>query len=198
MSTQSLVNDRPLTDAERDLVDRHYGLVGMFVSKTIRSHRALESDREDLFQEGALGLMRAVKTYTPVQGVFSTYAKFYILFLINTWLCNRHLIRPPRVKEHRWGQPMYQASASSASSVEPVTQNPYSSLDNKITADQCLNRLMNSTENGENFSSYLWWANAVEGLQATELAAETGYSRQSIQKRILKGAKYARQILGAA
>ncbi|MCP4593397.1 MAG: hypothetical protein GY842_21890 [bacterium] len=62
---------------QRERVAQHLGLVGMQVNRMLGSAgRALDpSYRDELFQEGCLGLIRAVQSYDPECGMaFSTYA----------------------------------------------------------------------------------------------------------------------------
>jgi RNA polymerase sigma factor (sigma-70 family) len=55
------------------LIDENKGLVYRIVGRY--RQRCVSLDREDLFQEGVLGLMRAVRGFDPARGyAFSTYA----------------------------------------------------------------------------------------------------------------------------
>lgn len=66
--------------AREELVTRNIGLVHYCVSQIVQSKRQLNSlSREDLIQEGAIGLARAVDKYNPsIGGKFSTYACYWI------------------------------------------------------------------------------------------------------------------------
>lgn len=64
----------PLTDAQRVMVKANTGLVGF----VLRS-RIAESDYDDAFQDGLMGLMRATQLFDPERGIrFSTYAVQWI------------------------------------------------------------------------------------------------------------------------
>lgn len=66
--------------AREELVTSNMGLVHYCVSQILKSKRHLNSlSREDLVQEGAIGLARAVDKYNPsIGGKFSTYAVYWI------------------------------------------------------------------------------------------------------------------------
>ncbi len=69
-------NDK-LTDRQRDLMERHVGLVGVHLRRFFPGLNHPRRDREwdDLFQEGCLGLARAASCYDAACGVpFPSYA----------------------------------------------------------------------------------------------------------------------------
>jgi RNA polymerase sigma factor (sigma-70 family) len=64
-------------EAVEQLVKENLGLVGAVVSRTLRLFQRLPSgyDRDDLYSDGSMGLLRAAQTYDPTRGTaFSTYA----------------------------------------------------------------------------------------------------------------------------
>jgi RNA polymerase sigma factor (sigma-70 family) len=66
-----------LSRAQRELVDRHKGLVHLHLRRRVRLPRdpTRTREREDLFQEGCIGLMRAAVSYDPkTDGAFEPYA----------------------------------------------------------------------------------------------------------------------------
>jgi RNA polymerase sigma factor (sigma-70 family) len=66
--------------AKNELVTRNMGLVHYCVTQILRSKRHLNSlSRDDLVQEGAIGLARAVDKFNPsIGGKFSTYSVYWI------------------------------------------------------------------------------------------------------------------------
>ena len=51
---------------------------------------------DDLYAEGNIGLMKAIELFDPMRSKFSTYACFWIISIINRYLCNLHYpIRTP-------------------------------------------------------------------------------------------------------
>jgi len=71
----------PLTEVQRRLVAENLGLIGVHLKQYVPSaiRRRARLQRDDLFQEGCLGLMRAVTTFRPEDGVsFPAYALFRI------------------------------------------------------------------------------------------------------------------------
>ncbi len=64
------------TEALQELAEKHLPLVGMKVRRLPGS----EACREELYQQGAVGLMKALRRFDPARGVaFSTYAAAMIL-----------------------------------------------------------------------------------------------------------------------
>lgn len=65
----------PLTDHERATVEANTGLV----SVVLRRRHTPNSEWDDSYQDGLLGLMRAAQLYDPTRGIrFSTYAYNWI------------------------------------------------------------------------------------------------------------------------
>lgn len=76
---------------EARLVESQLGLVGQMA----RAHHLKGVDRRDLFQEGALGLVYAIRRFDPSRGVrLSTYAAHWIrAFQFRFLLANYRLVR---------------------------------------------------------------------------------------------------------
>lgn len=69
---------RPLGSRQQQIAEQHLPLVSHVLGKMKFSATAV-ADREDMFQAGVMGLMRAVKMFRPSKGVkFSTYAAIRI------------------------------------------------------------------------------------------------------------------------
>jgi len=85
----------PLTEIERDMVEKNRYLVWYMIGKMKRKiiDQAIEND--DLFQSGVIGLMRAVKTFDEEKASFSTYAGIWINRYIEMCLSDYSLIRIP-------------------------------------------------------------------------------------------------------
>lgn len=80
-------------DARNRLIEIHLGLV----IKISRRYYANGMGKEDLAQEGVFGLMRAIDTWKPEQGIaFATYAWSRIRPFISYAICRKgFMIRPP-------------------------------------------------------------------------------------------------------
>lgn len=85
--------------ARDELVTKHKGLVYKISNQVYQKSRFLLEpviDRDDLVQEGMLGLMQALKTYDYIKGVkFSTYAFYLIRSFIFRGFQKASLIRIP-------------------------------------------------------------------------------------------------------
>ncbi len=81
-------------DARNKLFDIHIPLV----HGLIRRYTSAQADPEDLFQEGSIGLLKALDRYDPQQGTkFTTYAAHFILGEIRSYLRNNgHLVKISR------------------------------------------------------------------------------------------------------
>ena len=89
---RAFISMEPLTDEQRDMVEKHLGLIQKFVT---RVQCTLEP--AELFQIGSFGLMRAVQLFKPEMGLkFSTYAGWWIRAAINRELYSgQYTIRVP-------------------------------------------------------------------------------------------------------
>lgn len=84
--------------AREELVTRNMGLVHYCVTQILHKKKHLNSlSREDLVQEGAIGLARAVDKYNPsIGGKFSTYAVYWIRAAVLRCIAERDdLLRVP-------------------------------------------------------------------------------------------------------
>lgn len=95
--TQAILEKENTVDSHeeivRNLVNDNLGLVG----KVANAYTDRGVPRLDLFQEGAIGLIKAAKTYDPTQSSFSTYATKCIHREIKRCVLNHAgMIRVPR------------------------------------------------------------------------------------------------------
>lgn len=79
-----------------EFVKKNQGLVWMVVHKTIKKYKQ-PLDKDDLFQEGVLGLMRAYKSYDPAKGSMSTHAALNIKSKLMCYIRDKASV----VKPHR-------------------------------------------------------------------------------------------------
>lgn len=71
--------------AEKILIDKYDNIIKIILRKYSSTVSALGLDEKDLYQEGLLGLMRAIKTYDKDKNVlFYTYASICIDFAIKS------------------------------------------------------------------------------------------------------------------
>ena len=91
-------NPVPMTEVERETVSRNLGLVGAQIERLLGrgvSDAHVPEYREELFQEGCLALMQAVRAYDPSSGMtFASYAMPRIHYAVWRGLCRyRQTIR---------------------------------------------------------------------------------------------------------
>ena len=81
-------------DARNKLFDRHVPLVRALT----RRYASAQADLEDIFQEGCIGLIKALNRYEPEHGTkFATYAAHFVLGEIRSYLRkNGHLVKMSR------------------------------------------------------------------------------------------------------
>ncbi|MCK6482954.1 MAG: hypothetical protein L6R00_02320 [Phycisphaerae bacterium] len=87
-----LPEDRPLSDAQRAECRRHLPLVGLQLKRQAGVGRAgrLDRDPDDLFQEGAVALLRALRDHDPCRhGDFPPYALARIHYAMGRALCEQ-------------------------------------------------------------------------------------------------------------
>lgn len=86
-------------DARETLVSRNMGLVHYCVKEIVGKRKLQTLSKEDLVQEGAIGLARAVDKWNPaIGGKFSTYAVYWIRAAVLRCIAERDDII--RVPEH--------------------------------------------------------------------------------------------------
>ncbi|MFA6049944.1 MAG: sigma-70 family RNA polymerase sigma factor [Candidatus Paceibacterota bacterium] len=77
------------TALRNEIVAKNRALVTFIVSKFYNSKKEHKMFREDLLQEGCIGLMAAIDGYKPELGYkFSTYATWWIRQAVNNYLLN--------------------------------------------------------------------------------------------------------------
>lgn len=88
--------ERAYTRALDRCVRKNQGLVWQCAHRMIKKGRNAGLEKEDLIQEGILGMMRAIQKFTPDKHVgFSTYAYFWIYQAMSRAIGNNGLIRVP-------------------------------------------------------------------------------------------------------
>lgn len=108
-----LENMPRLTDAERETVDAHRGLVVYTIERMPKVRLT-----DDAIQEGFVGLMRAAQKFDPSKGFqFSTYATFWIRQAVSFHVMGDRLIRVPRGVLEGQGPAEYRDLADAASRV---------------------------------------------------------------------------------
>lgn len=90
----------PHIEDENALVTRNMGLINLAVKRYV----GFGVDYEDLFQIGAIGLVKAARAFDPTKNIqFSTYAVAKIIGEIKTYLRDNSEIKIPRsVKEQKF------------------------------------------------------------------------------------------------
>lgn len=85
---------------DRDAVDRVVAGSLRFVYAIANSFRRQAIDRDDLVQEGCLGVLHALRRYDPARGAFLTYAAWWIRqYMDRALLTMRTIHVPVRVHE---------------------------------------------------------------------------------------------------
>lgn len=84
-----------------DLIHKNYGLVIYVVNKLYNKTKLHKLHKEDLIQEGILGLNEAIKHFDPSKGFqFSTYALWWVRQSCNLYLSEKisNLIVPANIR----------------------------------------------------------------------------------------------------
>ncbi len=99
------VSLRSLSNGQRRLVERHLPLIHLTLrrARSLVEHATASRERSELFQEGCLALMEAVRTHDPLRhGVFATFAMAMIHYAMSRFAHEQHnLIRVPYVTQRR-------------------------------------------------------------------------------------------------
>lgn len=83
-----------------ELLENNKNLVNKLVNKACSCGlRISHEDKEDLYQEGMIALMEAVRTYDGSKAAFITYAYQKVHYAIKDWLRDNHLVAIPNKKQ---------------------------------------------------------------------------------------------------
>lgn len=84
--------DEKLTDEEQLEVEKHFGLVYKIINDHYKGYiRLTRTSKEDLFHDGVLGLIKAIKKFDKTKGSFSTYAAWWIRQSISRAITDKYL-----------------------------------------------------------------------------------------------------------
>jgi len=85
---EKLINE----DRREELVRKGIGLIYHIINKKYK----FRDDKDDLFQVGAIGLIKATRNFNPGRGEWPTYAYRCIDLTIRTYVREDHIIKPSR------------------------------------------------------------------------------------------------------
>ena len=105
-----------------DIYDQHINLVKYHAARCIRYFGAPVDFKDDLVQEGCIGLIRAWQTFDPDKGKFSTYATPWIrLYQARFVRENMSIVRPTRFNSGLTKGQVAALTKRDVSMGEPVT-----------------------------------------------------------------------------
>ena len=108
--------------AKHDLVSANMGLVHAVVNQLWNGYQKSGVTREELVQEGSLGLLRAAELFDPERGLrFSTYAVVWI----KGTLSNTHvpeLVRLPAREKTKWNKISHAMKEAEAAGTSPSVE----------------------------------------------------------------------------
>lgn len=105
-----------------EVYEAHINLVHHYAIRCITRYGAPADFRDDLVQEGCLGLIRAWQTFDPDKGKFSTYSSPWILLYQARFVReNISIVRPTRYNSGLTGGQVSALAKRDLSMFEPVT-----------------------------------------------------------------------------
>ncbi|MGL5853649.1 MAG: sigma-70 family RNA polymerase sigma factor [Cetobacterium sp.] len=165
-----------------EVIEKNLGLVHKVINDVIGTgiHGMGSLEREDLFQEGTIGLIKAYDEFDDTKGAkFSTYAYFWIYQFVTRSISNHsRMIRIPisfqlgkKHSDYTINVTSYNKAAKNETgeegdSIIELVENKESSLDDVIAAEEILNNL--------HFSVY---DKLVKEKTFSASAEEVGYSK---------------------
>ncbi len=106
----------PLTEAQKVQVSQNVGLVAIHLRRrmNLRGEPTRDCEREDLFQEGCLGLIQAVRSFDPSAGIpFAAYALPRIHTAVSRATQTAFAtVRKPLIRQRKHQNPVELASVS--------------------------------------------------------------------------------------
>lgn len=170
----------PLTDAQRLLVEENLGLVSFAMNKL---PIYLFDSREDAFQIGVIGLMKAARSYDPGRKIlFATYAIPCITNELRMALRHINVANPPG-RTFSYDAPIPEAESCSLLDLIPSTDQP---VDESFTVHETLSEVLSALRKMKDPDALEIIRMVVQNRRQEEIADRLGITQSAISRKIRK------------
>ena len=173
-------NDYPLTDEQRILVKDNLTLVSYALSKV---PVYLFDSRDDAFQIGAIGLIKAARTFDPSRNIlFTTYASRCI---INELLMSlRHISRTqPHNIISSYDAPIVFPDGETAALIEVIPSND-PAPDEQLIARDSVHSILLALQSLPDREALRIMCMALHKVRQADMAASLGCTQSAISRRL--------------
>lgn len=170
----------PLTDAQRTLVEENLGLISFAMNKL---PIYLFDSREDAFQIGAIGLMKAARSYDPDRKIlFATYAVPCITNELRMALRHINSSNPPG-RTSSYDAPIADAEGCSLLDLIPSTEQ---SAAERFDIHETLGEVVTVLKKMKDPDALQIIRMVVQNCRQEEIAESLGITQSAISRKIRK------------
>lgn len=163
-------NQEGKLEIESIILDKNKNLVNKFLHSVLRKYT------DDLFQEGMIGLLEAVRKFDTDRGVkFSTFAHNYVRLRTCRFLINDRMIRCP-VGAY------YQNKAVDVATVEDYTLECENSYEVDYTHIEAFNKCLEIMKTKNEQLEFIFIHRMVLGKSLEEVAKEIGITSEWVRQ----------------
>lgn len=172
----------PLTDAQRTLVEENLGLISYAMNKV---PVYLLDSREDAFQIGSIGLMKAARSYDPEKNVlFPTYAMTCITNELR--MAIRHInVSNPSSRVFSCDAPITNADGESFSLIDMIPSAD-EQPDERYISRETLVRVLTFLKHMKDPDAYRIIGMIVNNRRQEEIAAVLGITQSAVSRKLRK------------
>lgn len=172
----------PLTDAQRILVEENLGLITYAISKV---PAYLFDSREDAYQIGSIGLMKAAHSFNPEKNtLFSTYAMTCITNELR--MAIRHInVSNPFGRICSYDAPLTNSDGESFTLIDMIPSNEEQPVERCIRRETLL-RVLAFLKNMKDPDAYRIISMVVKNCRQDEIAAVLGITQSAVSRKIRK------------
>ena len=173
-------NAKTLTEFQRALVEENLGLISYAMTKL---PIYLFDSREDAFQIGSIGLMKAARHYDPSRNIlFSTYAMPCIINELRMALRHINSSNPPG-RTVSYDAPLPEAESCSLLDLIPSTDQP---VDESFTVHETLSEVISALRKMKDPDALEIIRMVVQNRKQEEIADRLGITQSAISRKIRK------------
>ena len=175
-------NVKALTESQRALVEANLGLISYAMNKL---PIYLFDSREDAFQIGTIGLMKAARSYDPNRNIlFSTYALTCITNELRMELRHINSWNPPG-RTVSYDAPLPNADGDTLSLLDMIPSNDQPA-DERISTHETLGEVISTLRRMKDPDAFEIIRMVVQNRRQEEIAAHLGITQSAISRKIRK------------
>lgn len=189
---------KPLTSAERELVEKNYKLVYFMIQVLIKKKVITEADEAEMISDGMISIMRCAQLYDPTRpdaAAFSTY----VCKTVRLGVFRK--LRKKAMEANKYKQLCRELkSMQTAASTEKAEWQGFSEVDTHDEVDLAIRRVKRSDKMaryaGASKDNHKILERLRKGQSSNEMAQRAGISNNAMLCRVKRAQALARQAMG--